>query len=367
MRTINKKIIFLLMGISIVILMGATECTCSFEFDDYYGKAVNVKTEGSDTDYWKEGDTLTLEGAIVKLIPLDADGSYSDGINTITSNVDSSGDFVFTALIPNRYKLTGNKNGWTFVPRYIDIAGGMAFPDLLAYPTTDAGEITLITSWENEAIDVDMILTYGPDPFAGNVYSDSFTVSKWSITNNNPVGATERIKIQADGAAGSTDGIMINRDITSATLGPDSYRTAAGIPRVETITFYSGYEDWLDDGDVAYLYIDSFLDEESDRPYGDDEYQSLTGEEGFYASAYIQVDVMTGTTHFGTWVLPWNTSEDTLRVVRIDYNTATNDPITGTYKYMIGSAYNADVQYSGTTGDTDPSDGTDGIKSIIWE
>ena len=352
MKQIKMKSIamYITFAVLIVFLTGALSGCFFLTYSDYSGQAVNVKASAAaDVDALKDSSdsTVTLVGTVVKLIPIGNDGSFTESADTtITADepVGSDGSFTFYYLPTNRYKLTGVKDGWTFVPRYIDISGdGSDLPDLLAYPTADAGVITLVTSWEDTDIDVDAILTYGEPE------TDTTTINDWTTDLNvqNPALGT-RTKISWK-YPGSTDGIQLDRDVASATAGIESTRTDESVPRVETISIYN--DDWLDDGDVAYLYVDSFFDEELvsdwDTVYLGDDYQSLTGEEGTYASAYAQVDVMFGTTHYGTWVLPWNTSETTIKVLRIDYDTDDYDDITGDKDFMIASASNADLQYGG--------------------
>ena len=348
MKLLTKKSIPMYLAfIAMIVFLTGAECSiggCSVTFNDYTGKAVNVKAAAT-SDFWKANDTLTLTGATVKLIPLDENGAYTDGSNTISTTVDANGEFDFLSLYPNRYKLTGEWSGWTFVPRYVEVTGdGMQFPDLLAYLSSAAvaGEVTIITSWQNTAIDIDSILTYGGDnDVLPNNWSDTAT-----IKDPEP---GSRTKIDAQ-YAGSTEGIKHDRDIKSSTMNTANYDpTDADVPRVETITFYT--DAWLDDNDVAYFYVDSYFDEEcTDPEISTADYQTITGWEGNYDSAYAQVDVMIGTEHFGTWVLPWNTAEDTLKVVRIRYHlTAFDDPTTTdkVEKYEVSSANNADGVYGG--------------------
>ena len=355
-NTTKKKItLFATLAVLLLFIIGCEisvdDGTITFTLSSYTGKAVNVKAAGTTESYWKVSDTVTLEGAVVSIYAYDSStGAYSTAAaDTKTATVSSTGTFTFSSLEPNMYKLTAVKTGWTFVPRYIEISGsGTEFPDLLAYPTANAGQITLIASWNDTDIDVDAILTYGE---INGTTQDWSTVA--GVQNPDP---GERTKIY-QGAVGSTSGIKLDRDIYSAVYGdPTSTtdKTPVGIPRVETITIYNS--DWLTDGDVLFFYIDSYWDsEEGITNPAAIPYQSLTGEEGAYASAYAQVDVMYGTTHYGTWVLPWNTSEDTLKILAIDYNTAVDDTFTGAADFAISSDMaNADAVYGG-------------IKSIIWE
>ena len=212
MKNTTMKKITLIAAISLLILFIAA-CTLSVDdgtitltLSNYTGKAVNVKAAGTTTSYWKVSNTSTetIEGATVNIYGYDkTTGTYSTTV-TKTTTVGSDGTFTFASLEPNKYKLVGTKTDWTFVPRYVEITGSSAtFPDLMAYQTAAAGQITIITSWKNTTIDVDSILTYGTD--ADVVPTD------WTDAVKNPAPGA-RTKIDWD-STGTTAGIKLDRDI----------------------------------------------------------------------------------------------------------------------------------------------------------
>ncbi len=338
MKSVKKKAIFsiALILVTAAIVFIVSGCEITFTFYDYSGTAVNVKSEGDSDFYWKDG-SYTLAGATVELYAYDSSNGTFSSTADYTATVSTSGSFTFYSLPSGQYLLNGSDstNYWTFVPRFIEASGSSGdFPDLFAYPAAGAGVFTIITSWENAAIDVDSILTYGAE-------ADS-AIQDWDSLDVNPTGVRSKIY---SGARGSTSGIYLDRDVYSSTYGPK--KTSSTIPRVETISIYSGATEWLDNLDVLYFYVDSYWDDEEDEISGYDTvpYQSLTGLIGEYPSPMAQVDVMFGEEHYGTWILPWNTDEDTLKVLRLDYSSG---------NLYVASAGNADDAY-------------DGIRAISWE
>lgn len=342
MKLINKKMTLLFMGIAVVVLMGATECMCSFAFNDYTAQAVNIKAADSTDGFYKDSSSgTTLVGTTVSLYAYDAaTGSYASESDYSTT-VDSTGYFTFPSPVSNRYKLTATSADWIFVPQYIEITNsGASSTDLLAYPKSGAGEYTIVASWEKKDIDLDLTVTYGPADTAGLL-----DTAMWDGETKT---TTERLRIFYS-RRGSTNGtgISLDMDVTDD--------DAATISRVETISIHDAT--WFNPSDIVKVYIDT--------PYTD---HVLTGYEGTAPSftdakpsAYAQVDLMyynglTGSseeiTHFGTWYIPWNTYESTIQVFEMLY-TGSN--------YSISSANNAvTLNSTGTGYET-------GIKSIIRE
>ncbi len=324
MKRFTKKSIalYVTFAILIVFLTGA-ECTiggCSVTFNDYTAKAVNIKAADSTTGFYKDSSTgISLVGAEVSLYAYnDTTGSYSATAD-YTADVENDGTFTFYSPISNRYKLTATATDWIFVPQYIEITNnGAAVKDLYAFPKTGAGEYTIVASWENIAMDVDLTLTYGP---AGET-----TTNLWETGDTYAVG--ERLRI-GYGNLGSSACITHDMDIKA---DDDS-----SVSRVETMSIYNA--SWLNNGDTIKVYLDT--------AYAAD---VLTGLEGTEPSAYAQVDLIkysSGTSeHYGTWYIPWNTYENTIQVMEILYAAGT---------FTIYSANSADWLYGGN------------IRSVIWE
>jgi len=285
---------------------------------DYTAKAVNVKASGDTTDFWTSSSS-SLAGAQISMYAFNSiSGTYSSTPSQ-TVAVSSTGYFTFAAPTPGSYKVTGVLAGWTFVPRFIDITdNGAETHELFAYPTVETvggidyeAQYTFIASWQNTAIDVDLTLTYG---------KDDGVLFQWDTNDN--VANPDRLQIyygdSSFAGVGSRDGIYLNRDVKGT--------SAAGIPRVETISIYSNA--WFIDGDTIKVYVDA--------PQTD---QLLTGNQftadgsTAYAAAIVQLDLMrrydsdnNGSldtdAHYGTWYVPWNTYEDTIQLINATYTSA---------------------------------------------
>ena len=310
MKPIKKKSIamYITFIVLIVFLTGAT-CTigeCSVTFNDYTGKAVNIKADAT-TDFWKSSNTLTLEGATVYLYAYDTStGSYNSNA-AYSATVDAYGSFTFGSPTPGKYKLTGSQSGWTFVPRYVEVLDSSSLTDdLYAYPTDDSA-YTIIAGWKQTDMDVDLTLTYGAP--------DAATTLPWDTGYGQTPDLNIRYRImyeRATAGVGSKDCVLLNRDVT----GDDD----ASIPRVETISIYSAA--WFVNGDVLKVYVDA--------PYDVD---LLTGNEfvaggaDSYAASIAQIDVMRryngADYHYGTWYVPLYSKEDTIEVLDIEYNAGT--------------------------------------------
>ncbi len=326
MKRFTKKSIalYVTFAILIVFLTGA-QCTiggCSVTFNDYTGKAVNIKAADS-TEYWKDASGDTLDGVEVSLYAYDpVGGSYETDAYATAEVVD--GSFTFYSPESNRYKLTATSPDWVFIPQYIEVTNnGASAKDLYAFPADTAGEWTIIASWETTSIDLDLSLTYGSDSAA--------TTRSWlSGDTFAPTSPAERLHIHHS-ARGSKSTVYHDMDITE--------NDDDALPRVETISLYSAA--WFADEDTIKVYIDSTNTSTAGA--------TLTGEEGDNPSAYAQVDLMyynnvTKTSiHYGTWYAPWNTAETTLQILDIRYDLDTH-----TYTMNTPNSVSS-------------------IKSIIWE
>ncbi|SIP92859.1 hypothetical protein SAMN05920897_101313 [Alkalispirochaeta americana] len=273
------------------------------------GSVVNALAEGAATEYWKGSGNNTLADAVVRFYQKQATGLYSS-TPAYTATVDSHGRFVQgkewedsddpdkATLIMDRvtggqYKIQGVKDGWSFVPMEVTVAGAtLETPPMIAYENEDVYSLTILLEWQDESIDLDAYLTYytGSGDTRGKVWHGN-----------------------KDGTAQGLD-IKLHRDVTVGTL--------AGIPRVETITvrdpentpadWFSndlpGERDDIPDDELRF-YVNNFTRGNT----------SLTGEPGKKsASARVHLMLNQGGNeageHYGTWVLPWNTGEDTLQI-----------------------------------------------------
>lgn len=304
--------------------------TATFTFSNYSGKAVNVKAAAT-TDYWKSG-TESLEGASISLYAYNTTtGSYNSTAYKQTT-VGSDGKFIFLAPDPGKYKLTGLKTGWTFVPRYIEIVNSIDISeDLYAYPV-DGSEYTLIASWKNTDMDVDLILTYG---------NESIDAATFGWNTGNSLAGVDRYKIYSGdenfAGVGSTAGVKLDRDVTAT--------DDESIPRVETISIYSNA--WFVNGDTLKVYIDA----PSDNDLLTGNYFTADGSSAKPA-AIVQLDIMRrfegADYHYGTWYAPLNTYEDTIQLIQAPYT----DDETGTY--LTFNSANSAVYLNGVTESNDP-------------
>ncbi|HAK44403.1 MAG TPA: hypothetical protein DCO79_00555 [Spirochaeta sp.] len=284
---------------ALIVLLTAAECTigeCSITWNDYEAHAVNVKYTDADA-YWKDAGSLSLANTSISLYAYNAtDGSYSTTAYATTS-VATDGSFSFFSPEPNRYKLTGTYDttanaDWIFVPQYVEITNsGASAKDLYAFPASGAGAYTVIASWETTDKDVDLSLTYGPDI--------DVIATPWT-TGNGLAAFDERFHVYYNGP-GENDQLYHDTDVRDT--------AAADVPRVETMSVYSS--GWLADNDVIRFYLDVYNDD------------ILTGLEDSEPSSFAQVDLMQGSTHYGTWYIPWNTAENTLEVFYMEYSSGT--------------------------------------------
>ncbi|MDA3850460.1 MAG: hypothetical protein PF447_04240, partial [Spirochaetaceae bacterium] len=122
----------------------------------------------------------------------------------------------------------GEKDGWVFVPRYVNITGeAMEMPPVSAYevPTLvsgSLGELVIVLSWEDVTVDLDGIITY---PESSNTRNYIGYIGDSDITTSFTQAGTR--------ALSSDVPITRPRDVTTPTSTPVS--TPADIPRVETI------------------------------------------------------------------------------------------------------------------------------------
>ncbi len=314
----KKRILIgtLLVFASLALVIGISGCDLVLYLStDIDGRVVNAKEEGTEDEWWKytaTGDTL--EGATVQLFRENSSGTGFETTAYQTGTIESDGTYDMFNVPTGRYKLSGTKSEWIFVPRVITISGADAtLPDLIAYPNPGGvvdNSIIIVLSWENLDHDLDAHLSYSVN------------------------GAGTRDVLNVDNPTAYSGNLLFERDVTDS--------TNASYPRVETIL--------VSDHDFPGSRNDTDFTALSNPPDNQLRYYvycfntatsgiSLTGEDGVSASAWGQVDVMYGSTHYGSWELPYNTAEDQLWVVSID---AIDDPVGGGMDYFwIYSANNS--------------------------
>ena len=248
------------------------------------GDVVNAMSSGTSEEYWKNG-TETLEGATLKFYPIESDGTYSTSSASSTT-VESDGTFYAPSVQMGKCKVVGEKSGWVFVPRYVDISGeDMKIPPVIAYPDQGAGTIVIVLSWENTTLDLDGVLGNTDNSYVG------FDNGSYHPTDN-------------------SGNIKLERDVTKD--------TASTIPRVETIiiqpeasTAYSGQ--------TLNYYVHSYLstDNSANGLLTGVDAESTDDAEHPIPFSESQVDIMYGSEHYGGWSTPWNTQETTLQIIKI--------------------------------------------------
>lgn len=333
----KKRILIgtLLVFASLALVIGISGCELTLVlFSDIDGKVVNAKASGSSDSWWTDG-TYSTYGLEVGLYPENSTGTGFSSTAADTDTVDSTGWYDLGNVSPGRYKLTGTGDSanadWIFVPRIVTLSGsGTVLPTLIAYPNPSGihdTDVLLFVSWENVNHDLDAYLSYDEDQTDGG----RSQISRWNTSS-------------------ITRDINFYRDIQEAPTTPASY------PRVETIIIDSFSKGGPKNDSTAIdpdaipwnqmrFYVDCYN-------YAEDSI-TLTGEEGASPSAWGQVDVMYGNTHYGSWELPYNTAEEVLWVVTID--SVDDDVIDGNFDtnhdyFWIYSAGNANYDIKSTMG-----------------
>ena len=303
---------------AVLFSLSLTGCENSFLFpaaedtrSDISGIVVNAQSEGETETWWLSG-TDSLEGASIKVYAKSSTVGFSSIPEEHTGTVDDSGTYCIHDLDPGRYKICGELEGWTFIPRYLVIEGDdITASDLIAFRSVENAVIILL-SWVDESFDVDGLLSYDDTD---------------------------------DGDNSNRNIISIDNPSYSPYLSLDrSVASDSEMPLIESISISSFPHKGLNWKDTA---IDA-----DDIPVNQLRYYvtatgtdgSLTGVddgENSENAAYAQIDVMYNDSHCGVWEVAYNTGETTLHVLTID--ALTDDT------FSIYSAGNADY----------------GIKSII--
>lgn len=252
------------------------------------GNVVNVKATASGSQVTAKDGTTTLTGTTVTFT------NVKDASKTKTATVGSDGSYSLTDLSQGKYRISASKTGWTFIPiEEFDNNGLVATaPDLLAFPTSEAGTLTAVMQWQNRTRDVDFHMTWGTE------------------VNNNPnhlYYATNNVAYSGADTVSFTGGTAnLDRDVTKAALDANSKLVAAeSITLTATATI----------GTVDFRF---FL-----HDYG--QASGLTGLLPNIQPAGAKVHLFKGTEHYGSWTVPFNTAEQTLRIFKISFDgTASN-------------------------------------------
>lgn len=288
------------------------------------GRAVNAKAD-STGNFWVNtdaGSTETLVGTTVTLV----------GTSTYTTTVGSDGTFVLMNVPNGTYALKGLKSGWVFVSdtKFSVTANSLVAPDLIAFPESKAGALTVIMSWQNRTTDMDLHMTFGEviaalgkDDLPGD-NPDAESKDDYSTTH---VG---RFLKEVDHNVANT-GILsftakLERDISNTTSDPTNFITT--IPLVECISVYENptsvqtinpYDGTGNDGDFR-IYVNAFKKKAGTTGLDDATDQVVP--------AGTTIRVFQKELHLGTYHVPYNTAEQTLRMAVIDMNDITEGTTT---------------------------------------
>lgn len=330
MKKKRKNVILSIMSVLVILTFASCgfleEVLTEVFFTDVRGDVVNAMADASSTEYWKEDADTDLVGATISFYRRSSDGTYSTSAAS-TTTVSTTGSFGITDLLMGEYKISGEKTGWVFVPRYVNISGeDMDLPPVIAYPSQGNDTAVILLSWEDTGLDLDAILTYydgsGRD-YIG--YLDSYT----ETTNNLTLQGITANNFQDGNAANTTCPITRPRDIQAG--------TSATIPRVETIIIpWSDSATYLGDINGVDPAVTDILPETNGVPgnqlklyvncYNSSEL-SLTGiDEGLLTDepfSNAQVDIMYtdidgNTAHYGGASVPWNTGSNILEMAEIN-------------------------------------------------
>ena len=289
-----------ILALAIVAVLMVLVAGCDVEVTDrlygVQGYALDITTSAAAS--------TSLSGAEITLTNLDDN-------STVTATVSGNGTYSIVArLVPGRYRLTGSKSGWTFIPQeyYSGLEDDRV--DMLAFPEADPTTLTIAMAWDNAYYDIDLVATYGP----ANEVSD-ITLGGASARGQVYYGKTDSDpESVADGYV-----ITLERDVELM----DGYN----VPRVEMMSIVSNLNDYpTTELDASREQIRVFANAYSyGTPANFDPGDTGLAEGGLTGalaegkpSANVTMFVMLGNEHFGTWYGPIETLETTLHMVTID-------------------------------------------------
>jgi len=298
------------------------------------GTAVNVAQPVSSTEYWKGSTdtTLTLANATITLT------NVYDATKNSSAVVGSDGSWTAANVAAGKYRITGEKTGWTFIPKEIEITGLLSSAEpILAFETpANTSEILIVVEWQRPesvaAIDVDSILvldanTTGTGQSA--VFSSAYNYGASTIYD---------VPTRYSGSA-----ITQDRDVYGAT----NLAYTATTPLVETIRIKSN--PWTTGNGQLRYFLNAF---DSATLTGDS--YGTTPIPSTYATVTVMQPSSTATDGLlGIFNIALDSYEKMLGIIKIDvtYNAGTS-----TTSYVIKSY-----------GNETPADGLPTAKGIVTE
>ncbi|MFW5801905.1 MAG: carboxypeptidase-like regulatory domain-containing protein, partial [Spirochaeta sp.] len=149
MKHVSVKLAFILLG-TVMLLATACDFTFNGSFYDISGSVVNIKSADKDSSSY-------LPDARIIFTNVKNGDEY-------TTTASSSGSYSLHNLPDGRYRVTGSKDNWTFIPQLYSATGSTSTSDLdiFAYIEEDPTTITVAVAWDNINYDIDLVATYGP-------------------------------------------------------------------------------------------------------------------------------------------------------------------------------------------------------------
>jgi len=316
----NRKVLHVAITI-VIALTVATFSGCQWFLDalgaglfSLSGTAVNVAQPADSTEYWKgsEDISLTLADATITLT------NVYDSTETYSATVDSYGDWTALNVSAGRYRITGEKLGWTFIPKEIDITGMLQSAEpILAFETpANASEILIVVEWKRPtseaAIDVDSILVLDED---NNGVAESAVYSA-DVNYNTASGYTVPVRYTASTYATPSLNVELDRDVWG-----DTYLAAtATTPLVETIRIKSNPFGTTGNGQLRY-----YLNAWSSATLTGDSFATTPIPSTYATVTVMQPSATASDGLLGIFNIALDSYEKTLGVVKIDvaYTTVT--------------------------------------------